>query len=204
MKTLEQISKSNTFKFEIDDAGLFRKVISKKSETEFHIPFEKISSNRSFVSLENKNGLWIGLVFLLLTIVLFVLSFKDNSIEKGSSAIWLTASVICFIVYFNSKEKKVLLFTTENKSIEFLGDKPSREIVDEFINELIKERNTTLNSKYGQPTKLLEFTPQLENFNWLLNARVISKAEYEQKVLALNSLFNSNSSNNQIGFASNS
>lgn len=204
MKTLEQISKSNTFIFEIDDAGLFRKVINKKSETEFHIPFEKISSNRSFVNLENKNGLWIGLAFLLLTIVLFVLSFKDNSIEKGSSAIWLTASVICFIVYFNSKEKKVLLFTTENKSIEFIGDNPSREIVDEFINELIKERNTNLNSKYGQPTKLLEFTPQLENFNWLLNTRVISKAEYEQKVSALNSLFNSNSSNNQIGFASKS
>jgi hypothetical protein len=204
MKTLEQISKSNKFNFEIDDAGLLKKVKTNKSESEFHIPFEKITGNRSFVSLENKNGLWIGLAFLALSITLFAISFKYNSVEKESSIIWLFVAIICFIVYLTSKEKKILLFTTENKTIEFLGDKPSREAVDEFINEVIKERNIILNSKYGQPSKLLEFTPQLDNFNWLLNSRVISKVEYDQKVISLNSLFNANTSNTQIGFSPNS
>lgn len=50
--------------------------------------------------------------------------------------------------------------------------------------------------------KNLDFSQQLENLNWLINSRAISKKDYDLKVGELNALFSSPSGNNRIGFSS--
>ena len=201
MTTLEQRVRFKTFKFEIDDAGLSKKITLRNGESEFHTPFEKITVNRSYLVQDNKTALVAGVLLLLISIIVFLASFSDKSIQAATALLWLAFSCIGFVAYFKTKERKLFLITSENATIEFYNDKPTKEMVNIFINELIKQRNIYLNSKYGQPSKRLEYTPQLDNFNWLLNTKVISKAEYDQKMAVLNSLFHANPGNNKIGFS---
>ncbi len=72
-----------------------------------------------------------------------------------------------------------------------------------FIDLLIKKRNEYLDTRYGQPSKMLAYAPQLENFNWLVNARVINQQQYDEKVKLLNEFFNVNQHANKIGFSKN-
>jgi hypothetical protein len=68
---------------------------------------------------------------------------------------------------------------------------------------MIHERNKYLASKYGQLNRNMEYGGQLENLNWLLNNRAITKEYYDQKVAELNALFHTNVGNNPIGFTTN-
>jgi hypothetical protein len=199
MIALIQKTRTRTLHFEIDDAGLLKKTIVKSGESEIHTPFEKITTNKSYVVEQNKISLVIGFLLLVVSIAVFITGFYDKNVERGAAAIWLLISAIAFYMYFKTRERKIFLITAENKLIEFYSDKPTPEAVSEFTNELIKKRNTYLNSKYGQPQKMLEYTPQLDNFNWLLNVRAISKLEYDEKVATLNAIFN-NAAGNKIGF----
>jgi len=67
------------------------------------------------------------------------------------------------------------LYTTENKLIEFYSNIPSNTEVANFIENVINERNIYLLSKYGSINRNLEYAPQLDNLNWLLNTKAISK-----------------------------
>ncbi len=96
------------------------------------------------------------------------------------------------------------MYTTENKFIDFYSDRPSSEEVSKFIENVIAERNLYLISKYGNINRNLEYGPQLDNLNWLLNSKAISKKKYDEKLNELNLLFNSNQANSPIGFISKS
>ena len=201
MKTLTQKDHFQTFDFTIDDAGLLKTIRLKHGESEFHTPFEKITGNKIYLVEDSKLAMVLGAGFALLSLILFISSFSNTDIEKVAAPIWLAASVISFLVYVKTKKRKLFLKTSENQTIEFYNDKPSREEVDAFIKELIEHRNDYLNTKYGQPSKRLEFGQQIENFNWLLNTRVISRVEYDEKVNTLNAMFNITPGENKIGFA---
>jgi hypothetical protein len=202
MKTLSQKKRFKHFEFEIADSGLVKKVIHKNGESKFTIPFEKISNNQSIITYQQKSALWIGLSLSALSLLLFWASFnKKNEIEPFASLIWLVIGGGLLGYYFFGKEEKLLLYMTDNQSIEFIADMPSKEEVAEFIQKLSAERNLSLVSKYGRPSRFMDYSPQFDNLNWLLNAGVISKAEYDEKIVTLNSIFKIASSEKaQIGF----
>ncbi len=201
MNTLTQKDHFQTFEFTIDDAGLLKKIRLKHGESEFHTPFEKITGNKIYIVQDSKLAMVLGVGFAILSLILFISSFSDKDIEKAAAPIWLAASLISFLVYVKTKKRKLFLNTSENQTIEFYNNKPSREEVDAFIKELIAQRNDYLNTKYGQPSKRLEFGQQIDNFNWLLNTRVISRGEYDEKVNTLNAMFNITPGDNKIGFS---
>jgi len=203
MTTLIQKSKNKTLTFEIDDAGLLKKFKDKTGESEFHVPFEQISGNKAFIMQENKTALSIGILILALAIVLFVAYFYDTDIPLTSSLFWFVVATAILVYYFKTRTRKLLLFISGNKHIDFFSTLPTRKEVEDFIDVLINQRRVMMDAKYGQPNKLLDYSQQVSNFNWLLNSRIITKAEYDSKMNVLNELFNINQNPARIGFNSN-
>ncbi len=200
-RTLNQKSGFKTSTFTIDDTGLLIKTKSKQNETELHFPFEQIKTNRATALDHNKGVLTLAFVFAGIALFVFILSLSDKTVEWIAVPIWVTISLVLFVVYFWTRAKKFYLQTTENRIIAFLANKTNLDEVNDFIEQLLIERNLYLVSKYGNLNRNLEFGPQLENLNWLLNNRAISKAKYDEKVQELNILFNSHLSNKPIGFS---
>lgn len=200
-KTLTQKVSFQTTVFSIEDTGLLIIQKAKQGETELHFPFEQIKTNKATVLDHNKGALTLAFAFAGIALFAFILGFIDKTIESMGAHWWLMISIILFIVYFKTKRKKIYLQTNENKIIEFHADKSNLHNVTIFIEQLLIERNTYLVSRYGNLNRNLEFGTQLDNLNWLLNSRAISKVQYDEKIQELNALFNGNTGSKPIGFS---
>lgn len=200
MKNLTQKIGFKSITYTIVDTGLIRNIQSRSGSSEFHYPFEQIKTNKAFVTEQAKGALAVAGVFAGIAVFVFVLSFSDNTVEPIAVPLWLSISLIVFFYYFKTRVRKVYLQTTENVTLDFLATKPSKEDVEEFIQQLLAERNTYLLSKYGQLTRHLDYASQFDNLNWLLNNRVFTKQAYDDKIQELNKLFNMNLESKPIGF----
>ncbi|HET9057861.1 MAG TPA: hypothetical protein VFN30_13530 [Chitinophagaceae bacterium] len=201
MKTLKQKIGFKSVTYTIVDTGLIRNIQSKSDGSEFHFPFEQIKTNKATITEQNKGALAVAGVFAAIALFVFVLNFSDKTVDPIAVPLWLSISLIGFFYYFRTRVKKVYLQTTENVKLEFLANKPSIEDVEQFIQQILKERNGYLLSKYGQLTRNLEFATQFDNLNWLLNNRVLTKQGYDDKIQELNKLFNPNLGSKPIGFS---
>jgi hypothetical protein len=201
-KTFTQKTAFRSTKFIIEDTGLLIQEKSKQNQTELHYPFEQIKTNRATVLDHNKSVLTLAVIFAGIALLVFIMSFSDKTVEAIAAPLWLSVSALLFLVYFKTKRKKLFL-QTENKPIQFLADKSNFEIANNFIEQLLAERNLYLVSKYAKLNRNLAFGPQLDNLNWLLNNRAISKVQYDEKVQELNFLFNGHLGNKPIGFSTN-
>ena len=200
-ETLIQKSGSKITTFSIEDTGLLIKTNSRNSSTEIHYPFEHIKTNRATALDHNKGALTVAWVFAGIAVLVFIISFTDKTVEWISIPLWSTISLALFVMYFRTRKRKLYLQTTESKIIEFLADNKTSQKVNNFIEHLLDERNSYLLSKYGTINRNLDYATQLENLNWLLNNRAISKEKYDNKIQELNSLFNINLGNKPIGFS---
>ena len=199
-KSLEQKGMFETYNFLIDDAGLSVKHKKGKDISEYNIPYEKITANRYTHIDDNKTILFAGLIICVISAAVFTASITGQDVEPGAAVFWLVIGLIFLGYYFIIRKKRLIVVTTDNKAINFFQENPSIETVNEFINNLIEMRNKNLLDKYGRPNKLLEYSVQYDNLNWLLNTRAITKEIYEQQLQALNILFNQSSQNSTIGF----
>ncbi|HRH47637.1 MAG TPA: hypothetical protein PLP23_02725 [Panacibacter sp.] len=199
-KSLEQKGMFETYNFLIDDAGLSVKHKKGKDISEYNIPYEKITANRYTHIDDNKTILFAGLIICVISAAVFTASITGQDVEPGAAVFWLVIGLIFLGYYFIIRKKRLIVVTTDNKAINFFQENPSIETVNEFINNLIEMRNKNLLDKYGKPNKLLEYSVQYDNLNWLLNTRAITKEIYEQQLQALNILFNQSSQNSTIGF----
>ena len=199
--TLEQKVLYTTYQFLVDDSGVQKTTISLGKESEYHIPFEQITTNKTIIK-ENKRGLLIGgCCFILAGIIYLISAISDGKLDLSILLVWLIPGAFMLCVYFFTGHEKLYLYTSNNSAIKIFNDKPNKSVVNEFINEIFKRRNEYLLAKYGQPTKNLAYSTQLDNFNWLLNIRVLSLDEYNQKISTLNGLFNNTPGKDSIGFA---
>lgn len=199
---LIQKSGLKTISFIIEDTGLLKKIKSKQVESEQHFPFEQIGTNRATLLDHNKGMFTIGIILAGIALITLISDLAGQDVEKMATPLWATFSAVFFVLYFRSRKKKLFLQMNDNRNIEFSAGKENLEEVSKFIENIISERNTYLISKYGLLNKNLDFSQQLENLNWLLNSRAISKKDYDLKVGELNALFSSSSGNNRIGFSS--
>jgi len=144
----------------------------------------------------------LSAIFLGLSVLVFIISFIDNEVEKASALFWMVLSLFFGIIYFFSRSKKTYLQTTDNQLIIFNVSKSTTLLVDTFIDTLLSSRNEFLIQRYATFNKNLEYSVQFDNINWLLNTKAIKKETYDRKLDELNKLFNVNSITSKIGFVS--
>ena len=200
--TLEQKNYFDTYIFSIEDAGVKKKTVKKNSTSEFQVPFEKITTTKTYHTSQNKALLIFACVCLIAGILTFIASFSDASVNAGTILIWLFLGGVLLFFYLKTKTNKIFLYTTDNTAFIFYSNKPSNEAVEEFINAIIKTRNINLITKFGNPNRNLQYASQLENLNWLLNIQALSLETYNSIVDLLNSMFNTSGGKSSIGFTS--
>ena len=166
-------AKSTTFI--IEDTGLLIKTIAGTNETEQHFPFEQIGTDRATFLYHNKGMLTMGFVFMGIGLFTLISDLAGQSVEAIATPLWISISVVLFAFYFRTRKKTFVLQTTDNKNITFYANSENPEAPNTFIEQIIAERNIYLVSKYGILNKNLDFGHQLENLNWLLNNRALSK-----------------------------
>jgi hypothetical protein len=201
-KTLHQKTAFQIVEFTIEDSGLLKRVIKKGGMSEFNFPYEKLTSNRAFILEASRPLLGFSIFFFVLSVIVFIAWGYNANVSDSAAPFWLVVSIVLFVAYYFTRAKKVYINTTDNQPIVLYSDKPGKEEVDTFIEALMAERNTYLFSKYGQLTRHLEYAPQLENLNWLLNNKVITKSKHDEKVKELNTLFDNPRATAPIGFTS--
>jgi hypothetical protein len=180
--SLTQKTGFKTSIFSIEDTGLLVQTKSKQNSSELHYPFEQIKTNRATGLDHNKGLLALACIFGGITLLVFIMSFTDPTIEKIATPLWGSISLVLFVIYFRTRQRKFYLQTTENKLIALVAKKNTTDTVNNFIEQLMAERNLYLVSKYANLSRNLEYAHQLENLNWLLNNRAFSKEKYDEKV----------------------
>ncbi|SMD08670.1 hypothetical protein [Pedobacter nyackensis] len=143
-----------------------------------------------------KNGQKIFLVVAaFLTFVSFVLYFdRQNGGQVDPFMqlfILILISLLVFLYFFTFKTACYLTSAGNPNPIEFFSNKPDKETVDKFIDEILSRRRQFLLQRHGQLNKNLSYEPQYYNLIWLLDNNVINQVEYEKKLKELNTLFTS-------------
>jgi hypothetical protein len=197
---LEQKINGKSMSYIIDDAGLKRVIGAKYGASEYHMPFEQIKTNKSFVFEHNKSCLGLAIFFGALALFVLILGILDAA-EPTAFPVWSLISAGLFVIYYRSRGHKLFIETTDGNSLVFILTNQNSEAVIAFADLLIQARNKYLLSKYSQLNRNLEYGGQLENLNWLLNTRALTKEQYDAKVVELNTIFHTHTGNKPIGFA---
>jgi hypothetical protein len=185
----------NNISFNIEDAGIVKKTSSKNGVSELHYSFESITNNKVCALEDNKALLVIATIMAVISIISFAYDGMDFS-----ALICFALSGLLYYLYYKTRVKKLYVSTSDGQPLFFVADNPNLEEVAAFVDAVYAARNVYLLSKYSNLTKHVDYASQLNNLNWLLNNRVLSKGQYDQKIEELNSLFNSPLGNKPIGF----
>lgn len=161
-----------------------------KLPTEEHIIFENIKNDRLFYKHKSPILLIAAGVSLLFYIIILADSLKHHTnyptINKFT---WPTLTLLLVASYFLFQPKAYLLKTFTGKYIKFAINKNEQE-VSEFTAKLIENRNQYIRLKYGQPTLHLSYDSQISNFTIMARENIITAQECQEKIDALNRLFN--------------
>lgn len=161
-----------------------------KLPTEEQIAFENIKNDRLFYRHKSPIFLIISGVCLLTYILILADSQKNKTDYPAINNItWPTLTLLLFASYFLLQPKAYLLKTFTGKYIKF-RIKNNEQEVSNFTNKIIEKRNQYIRLKYGQPTLHLPYDSQFSNFNIMARENIITVQECQEKIEALNRLFN--------------
>ncbi len=186
--------------FEITENGLKGQDKGLFKNTGYFVNFEDIGVKVLKTKSGARKWLYATLVFGFLTLIMLILKVAGGDVGKGSEIFYLCLTFVCGFIYWISSTDSFYLVQQGNKNaIEFFSNKPSKKELNDFIEELKSKRAETLKYKYGQINELLPYEQNYNSILWLFNCEAISKVEYDNKMIELNSLFKIQSKE-KIGF----
>jgi hypothetical protein len=168
----------------ISDAKLFCKVSKFGNTNEIDMPFENIDGEKVSFKSSNNILLLISMGFNLLSIINLFLDFG-----KWISLLGFVVATILFVIYWLSIGDFWQVKLMDGNSILILKDVPDAKTVDNFIDEIIKARNSYLRENFASIDENLDYESQLNNFKWLKAIKAISKEEFETKHEELKKIF---------------
>ena len=161
-----------------------------KLPTEEHIPFENIKNGKSYYVDKSPMLLILAGVFLLIFLFFLIDASKSGtSLPLINYFTWPTFIVLVVVGYFVLQPKMYDLKTFTGKFLKFRINKNESEVA-EFVKTAIIRRNEYLKLKYGTPNPYLSYDSQFSNFNIMVQEQIITAIEYQDKLEALNKLFN--------------
>lgn len=139
----------NRFKYVIEDTGI--RVFYRRpfSTTERFVAFENIGSE--IFKVRKKKLAWLTLFacFLILALIVFIERINGSNVGDNAEVVWLSGSVVCFVVYaFQRKNSLFLVKDDKVSGIEFVGTKIYERRLNQFIKELLQRRDDYLSRKY--------------------------------------------------------
>lgn len=200
----------DSFKYIIEETGirLIKRRIATSSDT--FVEFEDIGSK--IIKEKSRKLVWlfISILFLIIAITVFVNRLTGGNVGRGAEVFHLTVSSIFFVIFLLTKKNILFLAQADNtNAIEFIGTKKYKNQVDEFIKELLQQRDKFLIEKYSTLDEFLPYNQQYNNLVWLYNLKLLTKPQLQAKITELDKIDfnNDNSKKNNlvkiVGFRNN-
>ena len=150
---------------------------------EWSLDIENIGHNILIENHSKKAVNIIGIFFVSIVVLSWVgLFIEGNSKGKYDVLIWggifmFFMGILCFKAPMNNR----LVLSGYNSSITFFLDSPSREKVEEYVNQLIEISKLKLSVKYGRIDSDIPEGIYMGQLTWLLNNEIINITDYEKK-----------------------
>jgi len=178
--------------FEIGSDGLSVRYKSLLGNGEYYVKFEQLGVKT--IKSKSGNMAWLIIAFFAVgvAILLFVDELGKVKPEYSNPLFYLVAGLLCLLTYLFTYKRVFHLTRADNtNAITFLIDKPSKVVLQNFIQQIKDKRKDYLVGKYGLLTSMLPYEQQHQNLLWLNNIDALTHEGYSEKIAELNRLFQS-------------
>ncbi|MBF8456747.1 hypothetical protein IV494_06080 [Kaistella sp. G5-32] len=198
-----KITQKKLFKTQVldfDDSKLHITTSKLGNKNEFDISFESIFTEKYHIKESSLILFFSAAFFYLLSFALYYWRFiqHDKNIEEEAFVFWAIVATILLALGILFLQNFWKINLAGGSFLKIYKNSPAKSEVDHFIEELFNRRNEYLKKMYGHINPNLDYENQHNNFRWLLNMKVFSTLEFEEKVRSLDEIFNKNST--KIGF----
>jgi hypothetical protein len=149
-----------------------------QGEYENYISYEKIKGEAQIRSRKNQRLFFVTLIATSFTICILLQSAMLNSGFEQAILPSIIALIFA-ILYHAKKQDHIIIETVDRKRIIFLRNKPNRQALDNFLNQLWLERKKYLREKYFYISHSEDAQQQTERLRWLLEEKVITNTEFK-------------------------
>jgi hypothetical protein len=148
-------------------------------ETETYIPYEKLTTTTRTITQQDGRVYIAAISFGIFALIGFALYFVGTSTLMRWAPLWAIASVIFFGFHFYKKRSYFLLDLSDGKSIFFLANRPSREVLGRFVKSVYESRKRYLRERYYTLDPTNDSGDELAKFQWLLKEEIITESEFQ-------------------------
>lgn len=163
---------------------------------EINIPYEELTSHKETYRINFEYG-WLIIGILTLS---SIASFSWRNDKEYDPHMWIfftLLTIAAFAFHFQIREN-VWRIKLQNYTYIFINKKlPNEDEVNNFIDNLFKQRNKYLEETYLHINRNMAYEPQFKNLQWLKKTEAIDREVFEKKKKELDVLFNSD---RKIGF----
>ncbi len=169
--------------FNLSGNTLHVKTKSMGETKEWSVDVEYIGEERFYKTHSRLGPRIVGVLFFMVSIVSIVGFFLEKDWSNGDNIGALILGVFLFgglgALAFFAPLRNELHLVGGSAQIMFLLNSPSKEKMEDFIQEIIKRSRTVLLEKYTKIDPDLPEETQINNFYWLKQRGLISEEEYE-------------------------
>ena len=171
--------------FELHDDKLRLFVKDTDGTAEVDVPLENLTDVRRRRLTRSAWLLRVGISFALFALVFGGLAVAGVPAGMRYVPIWTFVAAVSLAWYYVGSRDHLLLETTGDNSVHFLTNVPSREVVESFIDEVLRARSAYLREKYARifPENPPAF--ELARVRELLERKIITAEEFARFELQL-------------------
>ncbi len=173
--------------FILGKGGIHLRSKDNDGEYENRISYEDITRSRFRYVQRNGRILTTAFAFLSFGIIAYINNFFATEYVVQYALVWPLASLVLFLWYFVLKKEYIRIMVEGGSAIYMLKNKPNRQKVEQFINELYKRKKQYLREKYLEINKDGDLLKEKQKFEWLLEEEAIDEDEFKILLSELNS-----------------
>lgn len=166
--------------FKLEEKGLNVKRKRLGEYVELTIPYEEITKSITVVKVGNKRWFYAGVIFIIISLTVLFFRLMGNNVESFAEIIWLIIGLICLSIFAIKYKSYKNLMCTDGKVISFFQDKPNKETLDLFIDNLLNRRNDYLKEKYSKIDVDFPIEHHLYRIKWLKDEEIINDDEFNE------------------------
>ena len=150
-----------------------------EGEYENYISYENLKSEAQIRCRKNSKLLFVTIAAISFAICILLQGLLINQGFNYAIVVLLTIAAIFATLYQVKKQNYVIVETFDRKKVIFLRDKPNRQALEKFLNQLWRHRKKYLREKYFYINHNHDLKQQTERLRWLLEQNIITKAEFK-------------------------
>jgi hypothetical protein len=165
-------------RFELHDDKLRLFVKDSDGTSEVDVPLENLTDARRRRLTRSAWLLRVGISFGVFAFVFGLLALAGVAAGMRYVPIWSFAAIVSLAWYYVGSRDHLLLETTGNSSVHFLTNVPSREVVESFLDEVLRARSAYLRTKYARIFPENPPAVELARVRELLERKIITAEEF--------------------------